>query len=256
MDKEKFLQSGLLEQYVLGLTDEAEEQLVQQYLQTFPELQHEVDEMRRALEQYAAEHAIPPPKHLRKQVLTEIDQLASEKNSPAKSQKRTFSWSAIAAILLAIAGTWLFRAWQQSDRAVTRLEARYAALVDSCEEDRQQCAAQQALFAKLRDPATHSILLTGTPLAPGHFALAYGNESQHEGWLDPTALPPLPEDKQFQIWADVDGEMISIGLIPRTGDSLIVLEYLEAAASINITIEPLGGSEHPTVSQLILNGLV
>jgi hypothetical protein len=38
MDKEKFLQSGLLEQYVLGLTDPEEEEVVNHYLERFPEL--------------------------------------------------------------------------------------------------------------------------------------------------------------------------------------------------------------------------
>jgi RNA polymerase sigma factor (sigma-70 family) len=256
MDKEKFLQSGLLEQFVLGLTDESEDQLVQQHLQAFPELQKEVDEMRRALEQYAAQHAIPPPKHLRGQVLSEIDQLSGRGPVTLGRRSRTFSWSAVAIIALAIVGTWLFRGWQQSAREVTHLEARYAALVDSCEKEREACAEQQNIYAMIQLPSTQKVLLTGTPVAPGQFALAYWNEDQQQGWLDPSALQVLPEDKQYQVWADVHGEMISIGLLPTADRGVMVLNYLEEAESINITIEPLGGSDHPTVSQLVVNGLV
>ncbi len=54
------------------------------------------------------------------------------------------------------------------------------------------------------------------------------------------------------MWADVDGEMISMGLLP-TDKELIALTYIDKAASLNITIEPKGGNDHPTVERLISN---
>ena len=53
MDKERFLESGLLEQYVLGLTSEEETREVERYAQAFPEIRAEIDLLRKAVRQYA-----------------------------------------------------------------------------------------------------------------------------------------------------------------------------------------------------------
>jgi anti-sigma-K factor RskA len=54
------------------------------------------------------------------------------------------------------------------------------------------------------------------------------------------------------MWADVEGEMINMGVINNT-ENLLAMTYIEDAESLNITIEPAGGSDHPTVSRLISN---
>ena len=54
------------------------------------------------------------------------------------------------------------------------------------------------------------------------------------------------------MWADVDGEMINMGII-NTSKALLAMQYIPEAESFNITIEPKGGSPHPTVSELIAN---
>ena len=62
MNKERFLASGLIEQYVLGLTTPDEAQEVERYARAYPEVQAEIDALRGAIEQYAAQYAVPPSK--------------------------------------------------------------------------------------------------------------------------------------------------------------------------------------------------
>lgn len=62
----------------------------------------------------------------------------------------------------------------------------------------------------------------------------------------------LNAEHDYQMWADVEGEMINMGLIDNKKD-LLAMNYIENAESLNITIEPLGGSEHPDVSRSISN---
>jgi hypothetical protein len=59
----------------------------------------------------------------------------------------------------------------------------------------------------------------------------------------------------YQMWADVDGVMINMGLLPADAD-LIPVKYIDRAESFNITIEPAGGNDHPTVENLISNVLL
>ncbi len=63
MNKEKFLSSGLLQQYVLGLTNDKETEEVEQYLENFPEVRQELAHMFSALDNYAEDLQIPKSPH-------------------------------------------------------------------------------------------------------------------------------------------------------------------------------------------------
>lgn len=256
MDKEKFLKSGLLEQFVLGLTSPEENQLVEQYADAFPDIREEIESMHRALEDYAAQHAIPPPKKLRQQVFSEIDSLENE-NRPAKPRSQTSARSMFTTaglLILALLSTWLYRQNHDAGQQIESLEASLIAAREDCEKARQEAAVKAAIYADIIKESTAPILLAGTEIAPDHFALAYWNPTEKKGWIDPTHLPELPADKQFQIWADIDGEMIPVGKIEPGERTIVQIKFLEKAESLNITQEPLGGSDHPNVDLLTVAG--
>ncbi len=258
MKKEEFLQSGLLEQYALGLTDPEENQIVEAYLESFPELRSELAYMHNALDEYAASQVIPPPKRAKRSMASGIHSSQNGKitRSSPRSSTSLRPWTLVAMIALLGLSSWLYQQWQHTEHQRMSSAAQLAALKESCDKAQQQSNAPLAMLAFLQQPTTRPILLEGTAIAPAHFALAYWNPKQQEVWIDPTHLPPLTSDRQYQIWADIDGEMISIGLLPPGTRSAISLTYMEEAESINITQEPLGGSEHPTVSLLTVAGQV
>ena len=70
--------------------------------------------------------------------------------------------------------------------------------------------------------------------------------------VNTSQLSELDAQHDYQMWADVEGEMINMGVI-NTEEPLIAMTYIEDAESLNVTIEPKGGSDHPTVSRLITN---
>ncbi|WP_020534427.1 anti-sigma factor domain-containing protein [Lewinella cohaerens] len=247
MDKEQFLNSGLLEQYVLGLTSSEEDQIVQQYLEVFPELNSEVNVLHQAMQQYAMQQSIAPPK-------SQPPPFLSDSSKPARDIIGNFNWSRLVIVGLLGLSFFFFRTNQQQGKAIMQVEAEYAALKTYCQASQSKVHAQQLTLEKVHHPHTTSILLSGTTIAPGFFALAHWNPTLKEGWIDPTKLPTLPKGKQYQVWADVDGEMISVGLIPPQSQELISITYIAHAASINITAEELGGADHPNVSMLTVNG--
>lgn len=247
MDKEQFLNSGLLEQYVLGLTSSEEDQIVQQYLEVFPELNSEVNVLHQAMQQYAMEQSISPPKSQHHPSL-------NGSSTSARDIIGNFNWSRLAIMGLIGLSFFFFRTNQQQGKAIMQVEAEYAALKTYCQASQSKVHAQQLTLDKVHHPHTASILLAGTTIAPGYFALAHWNPTLKEGWIDPTKLPTLPEGKQYQVWADVDGEMIGIGLIPPQSQVLISVTYIAHAESINITEEELGGADHPNVNMLTANG--
>ena len=99
------------------------------------------------------------------------------------------------------------------------------------------------------------LLLKGNRIFPESRAVAYVNHTAKSVMVNSQGLPPLEKDKTYQMWADVDGVMINMGLLPADTD-LIPLKYIDRAESFNITIEPAGGNDHPTVENLISNVLL
>lgn len=250
MTKEEFLQSGLIEQHVLGLTSPEEEQVVQQFLQLHPELKSEVNGLHNAMQQYANQYTIPPPAKAR-QLVSSGGPAASTQNQVLSSSK---FWLYGLLVAFGVLSMWLYQNNRQQQQTITQLEAEYAALSSYCDQHEQKARNVQALLDKTKLPSTEKYVLLGTDLAPEHFAIAFWNPELKEGWLDPTKLPQLPANQQYQVWADVHGEMISVGLIPKDNNSLLTIEYMPEAESINITQETLGGADHPNVALLTANG--
>ena len=48
------------------------------------------------------------------------------------------------------------------------------------------------------------------------------------------------------MWASVDGTLVPLDILKVTKDNLVEIPYEERMASINITIEPKGGSKQAT----------
>jgi mannose-6-phosphate isomerase-like protein (cupin superfamily) len=73
MEKEELLSSGLLELYVLGLTDPKDELLIVQMVKLHPEIRYEIESIELALEQYAVANAIAPDPITKPFLLATID---------------------------------------------------------------------------------------------------------------------------------------------------------------------------------------
>ena len=69
--------------------------------------------------------------------------------------------------------------------------------------------------------------------------------------IDVVSLPKLPEEQCYQIWADLQGQMVSLGILNETDRKLINLPYAENALALNITIEPKGGNTVASVENSV-----
>jgi len=235
MDKEQFLKSGLLEQYVLGLTNPEEAETVERYMRDFPDIRNKVASLKKEIDAYTRQ-ALPnihaPSGHL------------------AQAPGRIPAWANWTAAALVVACVFFASQWYKANSLV---QASDQAL-KNCQTERTACLETAQMLAFLKHEDTRPVYLNGTPLLPKAKALVYWNHTAKSAYFNPIRLPEAPAGRQYQIWADVDGVMINMGLIQPESLHLQALQYIPEAESLNITIEPKGGSEHPTVSQLCLNG--
>lgn len=253
----QFLESGLLEEYVLGVIDSAEIEKVEQFIRDYPEVKAVYEELQENLEFLAQKVATPPPPGTKETILEKIDEEIAENTNSTSSNTRT--WTNAAFVAAIAFGAWaLFLLQQKNDLSnqVETLQKEYATLQEDCEDKDRIYAAQQEMWDLIGDPNTTRLLLTGNDKAPGLEVIAYWNDEEQKSYLNLLSLPEPPEGKCYQLWADIDKEMVSIDVLPTEAGQVVAIPHKLNAASLNITIEPEGGNDHATVQALVASAVI
>lgn len=256
MTKEEFIKTGLCEQFVLGLTTPEESEFVEEMLLTYPELKGDCRGLENCMEKYARAHAIPPPVTLKKSVLSKIDELDAMERI-ARNNYSIPKWVTISAVA-SLAGLLFFSffAWDGKSKVENEM-AILSTEFQQFQKDCEQIESDKMIFASqnsfLKDPNTTHIHLRGED---NTLAIAYWNENKDNAYLKLENLPPPPAGKTYQIWADIDNEMVDMGVVNYDDKKMISIPHMANAASLNITLEKEGGSDHPDVSQLKVRGFI
>jgi len=109
-------------------------------------------------------------------------------------------------------------------------------------------------FIVLNNPDTKKYQVNGKKEGKELKAIAYINPVKKLSYINVSNVPQLPENKCFQMWAEVNGELVNLGVIKQFNekDKLLALPYADKAIGY-ITIEPEGGNTSPTVENIVAN---
>ncbi|NHF60783.1 anti-sigma factor [Flavobacteriaceae bacterium TP-CH-4] len=242
-----FLDSDLLEKYLIGSTTEQENLQVERYIAMYPEVRKTYDELQENLEAFAKMHAIKTPEGLKERILARI----KSENVGRKRFLRYAIAASVATILFAGASYffWSENQMLQQENAIvnSKIESLEADMREGLEDVRNQ-------FIVLNNPQTKKVDIKGNKKAKELKAVAYVNPVKKLSYINVSKLPNLPENQCFQMWAEVDGKMINLGVIEEAAeaDKLLALPYADKAMGY-ITIEPKGGNKTPTVENIVAN---
>jgi hypothetical protein len=114
----------------------------------------------------------------------------------------------------------------------------------------------EALIAFLKHSDTREIALSGQFNNINHSAEVFWNGTAEKAYLNIFNLPKPQPGMDYQLWADIDGKMVNMGLIKLDREGLLEIPFMQKAASLNVTLEKAGGTDHPTVSRIVMNGQV
>ncbi len=252
-DVKIFLESGMLEEYLLGIAEEEQIPVIERYIRKYPEVKAEYEAMQAAMEQMTLEHGIPAPDGTKEAIMVDIDRMSKNRTATVLLPQRNL-WAVAASLVALVFALSTLHLWNQSndfENENNLLTAELAAQTLTMQQQQEACQATENQLRLLADPNTAKLLLQGNQKAPDLKIAAYWNEQSQQSFLSLTSLPELPGKKCFQIWADVDGEMVSLGMLPNQPNEVVSIPFKLNAESLNVTIEPEGGSEHPTVSDLV-----
>ncbi len=254
MDRKSIKEDGILEQYLLGELSEKEAMEVTTILDEDAALRAYFENLEADFEHLAFENAIEPDAAVKTKLMKAATTAEQATISLATKKKSSFNFpiaASIAACLL-LSSIWLYTNWKNAETNVDSLQNKTSDLEQRIERLEGDLAGTKKQFQEINQPSMTKLVLKGNAVSPNSVAVVYVDHTAKKVLLDPQGLSQLDQDHDYQLWADVEGEMINMGVI-SSEDALIAMTYIEHAESLNITIEPKGGNDHPTVERLISN---
>lgn len=269
MNIQEYIQSGIVEAYVLGLADAAEKQEMEQLRAQYPELDAAVIAFEDALAVQGKQQATAPPPQLKQsiwqaieqvdkaQALTEVEDPDVAKTpihnlptSNVPSVKR-WQWLAAAALVGCLAtGSLSIYLYQQYQN----LSQEYIALEQQKADEVRKYNTLYTRVSQLQESYVKKVALPGVEGKEGQLATVYYDTQSGDVYLFPVKLDAPPSDKQYQLWAIVDGQPVDAGMLDANCASICQLKNVKNPQAFAITLEQKGGSEVPTLSAMVVLG--
>jgi hypothetical protein len=282
VDLSCIISSGDLELYVLGMLPEEEAFKIAQLAKLFPEVQAELDRISESLEDLGKADISTPSASIKDSLMSKIKQLKSEEgsgsfglhavkqdNEPTISEapvitlnkpRRNSSWlvaASVLALILSLAA--LIYVMNQNNRSKTELAAlrqEVDTLRTNSNTLQNQILAYEETMQMMHDNSYKKIELTNIPGKPDAMAQIFWDTKTKYVYIADVSLPQAPSDKQYQLWAIVDGKPVDAGMLSDAKNLAQKMKVFEKAEMFAITLEKKGGSSTPTMEQMYVAGKV
>lgn len=270
-DIKQFIESGILELYVLGDVSTAERREVEAMIQKHPAVRAEVEEIERALESYAMDNAIEPSEKQRAKVLNSLvvnladDRIFTKKETvteptvismrpPATNNFYKYAFAASIALLVA--------SLVVIDSLNSKLQEKTQQLIAANVQNQHIAKTVNYMNDQLgvfRDTSFKILHLKGTKNLPdGNMVVAWSS-TKKKVMIDLKSLnmPVNDQGHQYQLWALVSGKPVDLGVFDKFENDTLAMKEMKSvtlAQAFAVTREPRGGSVNPTMSEMMLIG--
>lgn len=250
MNVQDYIESGIIESYVMGLASEPERVEFEQYCAQYPELVAARRKFEEKLEAYASENAVPPPPEVKMKVLEAVINMKNTK-TPVRDPVRSIGllrFVAAASVVLLIGMAYLYYQTRQQNKDLTGANDRLRESLDTTRNILNRIVDEQKV---VKDPNTLVVNMVGTQVAPKSSANVYWDSASTNVYLVVKNMPKLPSDQQYQLWALIDNKPKDLGVFDATDEKVILkMKNTQKAQAFAITIEQKGGSPSPTLKKM------
>ena len=271
-DIKAYIESGILELYVLGDISPSEKLQVEEMASKHPAIKAELNEIERSMESFAAENAIEPAEHLRDRIMNSlVTNLGDDNNFPTKKEpvkdnvvaftaapKQNnffkYAFAACLALLIASIVVIITLSGQLNDAnsqlvAANLQKQQYANTVSMKDNE----------LGVYRDTSFKVVKLKGTPKHSNLSMLVAFSPAKKKVIIDLADLdmPKNDKDHQYQLWALVGGKPVDLGVFDKTSSDSVEMKEMKSLAlaqAFAVTLEPRGGSVNPTMDQMMVIG--
>jgi len=266
---QEYIESGIIESYVMGLASEPERAEFERLCAEHPELLAARKKFEERLEGYASENAVSPPPEVKVKVLEAIGKpdsraeiasipptIVTMRNDKEEPREKATAGTpfilrllAAASIVLFLAMGYLYYQTKQENKDLTDTNDRLKTSLDTTKNVLDRIVKEQADVVS--NPNVTVVNMVGTTVAPKSSANIYWDSASSNVYLVVKNMPKLTSDKQYQLWALIDNKPKDLGVFDAT-DSKVILQMknTQKAQAFAITIQQKGGSPSPDLQKL------
>ncbi len=272
MDIQAYIQSGIIESYVLGLASAEESAELETLRLQYPEVSESISEFSQLLEEQALKNAIAPPADVKAKIMAAIKDeerqagivslpagAKANRNVSAK-QIRVWRMLAAASVILFIVSAglnfYLYNRYNQKNDAYQALLSERNTLQADNQIYQTHLQQWQKAARIMSDPAMTVVKMPGIAGKEQNLATVYWNIKNKEVYVQANKLPRPAKGKQFQLWALVDGKPVDAGMLDPDCEGVCKMKNIPRAQAFAITLENEGGSPTPTMQQMYVLGKV
>jgi anti-sigma-K factor RskA len=264
----EYIESGIIERFVMGETTDEQTREVMSYAKQYPEIQEEIEAVENALISLAEANSHQPKEKTKELLFDKIfqagdDSVASPTVKAPISKVVTFNkrYLVAASVVLltsVVLNLMLYYRLKESEETVVALNTEKQQFASILTSEMSNYVALQEQMNKINSMDVVKIKLGALKLIPEASAIVYYNTQNKEVFLHVNKLPAAPEDKQYQLWAIVDGKPVDAGVFDAEAMNTVLLKMKDSnlPAAFAVTIEKKGGSVNPTLDQMVLLGNV
>jgi anti-sigma-K factor RskA len=267
-----YIETGILELYVLGDVTPNERLQVEQMISDHPVIKAEVDEIEKAMELYARANAVDPPANQRDKILNSLltnlgdDRTFTSKKPinttnniiamPLSKANNFYKYAFAASVALLIGCVFalynMHNQLQQSNTQLTILATQNQRISKTVNlKDEQLGVFRDTTFKVLRLKSTGKVPNIGMTIA--------WSPVKKKVMLDMATMqmPENDQGHQYQLWALVAGKPVDLGVFDKSASDTSDMKEMKTIASADafaVTLEPRGGSVNPTMSEMMVLG--
>jgi len=270
MNIKEYIQSGIIESYVLGLADAEERAELEQLRMQHPEIGQAIQAFEKELEASASRNAVPVNPDVKANLFDQLGLKLNEEHSSGTEEPTVIplerrgttpfiKYLAAASVILFVISA-AFNLYTYNKYKDLEAENRQLAL-----QRDQLYAHNNTMQTKLDEMDKNMQLITGPDMIKvalsgvagkeSSQAVVYWDKNNKDVYLVAKALPQAPKGKQYQLWALMDGKPIDAGVLGNC-NTICKLKNIQHAQAFAITLENEGGSPAPNLEQLYVMGKI
>jgi anti-sigma-K factor RskA len=259
MNVPEYIESGILDVYVLGGLSHEEALEVERLAAFHPEISNEIEKLRTSIEKLLLTQQVTPSPDLKQRILGAVE---NKEHRSTQKKVRIFSYTQWALAASWIIGVFLgglsyyyHHQWKLAESKVLALESQQQELANQYNLTKQDYSEANRKLSLVSDTTIKWVALNQLPNKPVAFAKVMWDPAKGDIYLNANYMPQVPPGKQYQLWAIVDGKPVDVGMVPISGlTELIKMKQAFHASAFAITLENLGGSPVPTLEEMCVMG--
>jgi len=262
VEAKTLLSSGDLELYVLGTLPQAEREAVDALRSSVPEVDEEILRIEIAFENYALQNARKVNAALKNKIAAQLT-FKEEKKAEAKvvaMNNQALRFAVAASVTIALVSTsaaiYFFKELNSTKNQLQAVQQEQVVLANKASYLEGVRDSLQEQYNIAANPLLRQIALNGLPFSPDAKAVVYYDSTEGKVFFNPTLMPEVDEDKQYQLWAIVEGKPVDLGMIDKNSHAIQAMKVVKNPAAFAITLEPLGGKPTPTMENMCVVGNV